>query len=386
MFIRKIQTAFLGLLLPALLISPVVAFAQNDTKRNEGRNEREKSEVSSRSRAIIAADFDSGWCRYLPPGIAKRFSSCNGGNPSDTTAPVISNIRIDRISDTSARIRLDTNEATRARVSYSLHSGFAINGSDVITSDERGYDFKHDFMIRNLAPGTTYYVLIRASDRSGNVAVSSQQTFATLPVDRDITAPLVGNIVIQGVTDTTATITWQTNEPSTTVAWYRSEPLVARLFSGQGGKEAGSDSKVLTTNHSITLTELSPGTNYVMTVGGRDASGNMGSSSEQRFTTQKSNDTTAPLIYNVSVQTNGSNKTATVSWLTNEASDSQVFYGTTTNVHATGSLAVKDPAFSERHELTLINLQTGVMYYFEIQSTDQQGNKQTSPLYTLLLK
>ncbi|MFA5911139.1 MAG: Calx-beta domain-containing protein [Vicinamibacterales bacterium] len=69
--------------------------------------------------------------------------------------------------------------------------------------------------------------------------------------------------------------------------------------------------------------------------------------------------------------------TATVQWATNEASDSQVDYGTSP---AALSQTATNAAPVTSHSLPLANLQAGTVYYYRVRSADTAGNTATSPV------
>lgn len=80
-------------------------------------------------------------------------------------------------------------------------------------------------------------------------------------------------------------------------------------------------------------------------------------------------DTTPPTISNVAA-TGVASTSATITWTTNEPSDSMVNYGITTSL----GIDKSDSALVTSHSVTLTNLQKGTLYYFEVQSTDASGN------------
>ncbi|MBI2209328.1 MAG: fibronectin type III domain-containing protein, partial [Deltaproteobacteria bacterium] len=89
-------------------------------------------------------------------------------------------------------------------------------------------------------------------------------------------------------------------------------------------------------------------------------------------------DTTAPVISNVassSVSSNG----ATITWTTNEPSDSQVEYGTTT---AYGNSTPLDPSLVTSHTQTLSALASNTVYHYRVRSSDAAGNLAVSGDFT----
>ncbi|MFQ6084406.1 MAG: DUF5667 domain-containing protein, partial [Candidatus Aminicenantia bacterium] len=88
-------------------------------------------------------------------------------------------------------------------------------------------------------------------------------------------------------------------------------------------------------------------------------------------------DTTAPVISNLTSTTTTS--TAEISWDTDEASDSIVWYSTTTPlVISTTTPFVSSANLVTNHTLSLTNLNASTTYYFIIASTDAAGNTATS--------
>jgi glucose/arabinose dehydrogenase len=89
-------------------------------------------------------------------------------------------------------------------------------------------------------------------------------------------------------------------------------------------------------------------------------------------------DTTPPVISGVassSITTTG----ATISWTTNEASDTQIEYGTTT---AYGQTTTLDPAMTTTHSQALTGLTPNTLYNYRVLSRDAAGNLATSANFT----
>ncbi|HEY4480380.1 MAG TPA: fibronectin type III domain-containing protein [Candidatus Paceibacterota bacterium] len=85
-------------------------------------------------------------------------------------------------------------------------------------------------------------------------------------------------------------------------------------------------------------------------------------------------DTTPPTISSISssgVTTSG----ATVSWNTNEASDTQVEYGATTSY---GSQTALNSSLVTSHSATLSGLSASTLYHYRVKSRDAAGNLSTS--------
>lgn len=80
-------------------------------------------------------------------------------------------------------------------------------------------------------------------------------------------------------------------------------------------------------------------------------------------------DTTPPVISSVT-SLNITSSTAKIIWTTDELSDSVVNYGTTTAL----GFKMSDAMIVTSHSITLTGLESGITYYYEVQSTDLSGN------------
>jgi hypothetical protein len=85
-------------------------------------------------------------------------------------------------------------------------------------------------------------------------------------------------------------------------------------------------------------------------------------------------DTNPPVIGNVT-SSNITGNAATVAWTTNELSDSQVDFGTTTAYGSTTSLLA---SLVTVHAAALVGLNPGTVYHYRVRSRDASGNAATS--------
>jgi hypothetical protein len=89
-------------------------------------------------------------------------------------------------------------------------------------------------------------------------------------------------------------------------------------------------------------------------------------------------DTTPPVISNVEV-TFTSGTTAEIFWTTNEISDSQVQYGTSSESWGSYPNSVVDDAMVQNHLIKVTGLLANVTYYFTVGSTDASDNAGSAP-------
>ncbi|MDD4308237.1 MAG: DUF5011 domain-containing protein [Thermoplasmata archaeon] len=186
-----------------------------------------------------------------------------------TTLPSkISGAIIDKKKD-SFTVVWTTDEPTTSIVDYKN----TITGRASRTMDN-SQNTSHSIKIENLTPGTSYQVDISGVNKDGNIFEAASSLFVTTSVD--ITAPIINNVkvdsaLVLGRTDRIQTIiSWQTDEPSTSIVYYEegSGILTKELSNKQ------EDLNTFTTNHSIVLTSLKPGTVYRFQVASTDSANN----------------------------------------------------------------------------------------------------------------
>ena len=193
---------------------------------------------------------------------------------------------------------------------------------------------------------------------TARVGVGGEAGISDLPPS-DTTAPVIYRVEIEDVTETTATISWLTDDyADTLLEWGTdSEYALGQL----------SDIQLLLT-HSETITGLTPGVRYYARITSADVAGNGAVYELIEFTT---GDLTAPIIIDPQV-TQVSTTTATVQWLTDELADSIVEYGLTDS-YELGS--VSDSTLVLDHILYLTGLDSGTTYHILVSSTDANGNE-----------
>lgn len=176
----------------------------------------------------------------------------------------------------------------------------------------------------------------------------------------DVTGPVISSVATS-TTPSTATITWSTDElASSTVS-----------YGATASYGSASTSSSYVTDHSVTLTGLTPATTYHFRVESGDSSYNHSTSSDYTFTTEPP-DTTAPVISSIATSTTGT--TATITWTTDELAAPTVSYGPTASYGSASSSA----ALSTSHSITITGLATSSTYHLQITSVDSSSNSATS--------
>jgi len=148
-----------------------------------------------------------------------------------------------------------------------------------------------DYIITNLLPGN-YTVTASKEGYYSNTTTAeileNQTTTLNFQLTKDTTPPAISNITTTSITSHSAVLSWQTNEPSTSLIKYGTSP---------GSYTHSKADFTLTTSHIVTLTNLIPNTTYYFVVNSTDASGNSNQSSEYNFTTKN---VTLPVRLNLS--------------------------------------------------------------------------------------
>lgn len=206
--------------------------------------------------------------------------------------------------------------------------------------------------------------LRRVNNRYYGYLVSAKAYVPTAP---DETSPVIGDLTATDMTTSGATISWTTDEPADSLVEYRAASEAdfrTTPVSDTGGVTA----------HSVTLSGLEPETAYEYRVTSVDAAGNSATSGVQTFTTAPV-DLTAPAITAEPSAGSITASGATISWTTDEVSDSQVGYGTASGSY-TWTAASQTGVTS--HSVALSGLTASTVYYYVARSTDAAGNAVTS--------
>ena len=286
------------------------------------------------------------------------FGSFTTDTDPDTQFPVITSTpKLVASTTSSLTIEWGTDENSNSQLSFGDSEDdlgdSEISGENVTT---------HRLVLTKLIAGTTYAYQAGATDVSGNGATLSKVAFGSTPSDIDISAPVIS---------VDASVIYK-NDRQATIGWETSEAADAEVAFGtaQDSLNQIRNDPDFNTAHTITLTNLDADRLYYYRVSSKDQSNNGPVSSDiLSFQTDADPDVTSPVISNV-VATPG-DSTATVTWDTDEVSDSAVLFGA-----AGGSLDfnVGDASDVTSHVLILTNLEPDTDYSFQVESVDRAGN------------
>jgi predicted RNA-binding Zn-ribbon protein involved in translation (DUF1610 family) len=281
----------------------------------------------------------------------------------DTAAPTISDVEVSGVTDRLAVVSWTTNEPADSAVDY----GKDASALATRVSDFGNFVLIHSLTLLKLAPSTTYFFRVSSTDPSGNgPTTSGVRSFTTLATP-DTVPPVISNVRVNGITDSLAVITWETDEPSDAAVEYGASASYGRTVrSGE-----------MLALHEMVLVGLKASTTYHFRVRSTDASGNGPSVSEDyTFTTGALPDTTPPSIMDLRVE-GVTESSASVLWETGKIADGFVEYGLTADYGVTSAVA----EYSLQHSIMLQGLAADRTYHLRVRSQDPSGNIGTSADY-----
>ena len=186
---------------------------------------------------------------------------------ADTKPPVISQVGA-APAQTSVAISWATDEAATSAIDVGLTTAYGATVSDPT------FVLSHSLSAGGLLCNRLYHYRVRSSDGSGNAAASADATFQTSACQTDTTPPLIGTV---GATASSsdATISWTTDEPSTSRVDYGATTTYGSFATSPG----------LVSSHTVGLTGLACGALHHYRVSSTDAAGNPAASADAVFTT-----------------------------------------------------------------------------------------------------
>jgi chitodextrinase len=268
------------------------------------------------------------------------------------TAPTGLNAPIAEITTNSINLYWTASTDNVGVVEYQVFkNGVLVTGTITSTS----------VPITGLTPATTYTFTVKAKDAAGNLSPLSASLSATTKTPADTTAPSAPTgLTSSNITQTSATVSWTASTDNVGVTGY--DVYVNGVLKTS-----------TTTSLNTSITGLTAGTTYSVTVKAKDAAGNVSNASSALSVTTVAADTTAPTISTISSTPNDTG--VTITWTTNEASDSQISYGPTTSY---GTTSVLNPTLTTSHSVTVTGLTSGTLYHFKVTSKDASVNSASS--------
>lgn len=275
--------------------------------------------------------------------------------------PVISEVTVTDIKLNTAYVKWETNVSATCTLEY---------GSFTIEEETGGSG--HVQQIDQLSPASSYRVQISCIDGDLNTFSSDEYSFST-PEE-----PVVSDVLIENKENVdlpTITIAYKTNVPTSTLVYYKS-------VAGGTGTYLTED---LGTEHAAEITDLDPAVEYVVTVTGKDQYAIQATPYEQKITTRT--DSRPPKIVSNKAMGRVSGRGAAaqanvyIKIETDEPSRLHVAYAKGI-VTKSFEQSTSDDSLNTYHLIT-IPAEAGDVYSYQIEATDEAGNKTVSDAATV---
>jgi len=189
--------------------------------------------------------------------------------------PVIAGVNVNGLTGTTATIAWTTDLASTSQVEYGLTTAY---GS--VTPPGGGLATAHAVGLAGLSIGTTYHYRAYSTSAAGLTAVTGDATFTTVP------PPAITGVAATGITRTSATVSWMTDQPADSIVEYGTTSAYGRTTSLD---------PTLMTGHGVAFSGLTASTTYHYRVSSRNGVGLANTSADFSFTTAAGSDSPVTL-------------------------------------------------------------------------------------------
>jgi hypothetical protein len=349
---------------------------------------------------------------------------------TDKVGPVISGVAIGDITDQGAVVTWRTNENANSFVNYS-------NSRYNLTSGNFDNTTNHKVELIKLDPDTQYNFNVLSVDSSGNLSKSKDQPFktsltsielnststatasSTAPIDQNTIKAATDNMytilrnlssvvslstfestlvsqfdslqkfadIIPGpimstdpgveLTSTTATINWTTDKPANSLVAFVPAALYVPRPDGNSYNQVVGDSRQSVTNHVVKIYDLKPDTTYHYQLQSEAQLGKITKTRDYTFHTKPTN--LEIVTYTAEVVTQQS---AIFRWLTSEEANTQLTYMPYRNnlLSVDEAKTIIDKTYTTTHEISMPDLEAGVVYQVELSGVGPKGTKTTKTI------
>lgn len=207
--------------------------------------------------------------------------------------PQVLNIKVNQVKGTARSTLLvtwESNTAISSIITYYPVSAPSTAKDEVNIALKNG---RHQMVLYDLEPQTTYALIVKGNDAAGNQAVGEIQQVAT---SADTRAPLISELKVEseivGTGDESSAqlvVSYETDEPST-----------AQIEYGEGSgttySQKTQEDSSLTNHHLVVISELSPAKVYHLKVVSKDSNGNVAESLDKVVITPKATENALDLV------------------------------------------------------------------------------------------
>jgi len=279
----------------------------------------------------------------------------------------VSGVNVSNITLNAATITWETGDPVTTQIDYGKTTSY---GESIETEEISNY---HKVELENLDPDTTYHFRVGGQRDDESRISSDDYVFATYP------KPEVKGYSVEAVSDSSATVSWETNIPA--------ESMVSYVNPEDPFDNGTQGSSEVANQHNVEVLGLKQGTNYQFRIKGIDVNKNTFESDV--FDVKTDIDLTPPTISFIKSKTSMVSQSeeviqAIISWKTDEASSSQLLFDVGMGGEDFSQQTKKDENLTTNHVVVLTDLRPGSVYRFKAISEDKNGNEQISNIFSFL--
>ncbi len=235
---------------------------------------------SESSYSVVMENLDDGTKYYYKlNGFDSEGAEYEGEIHSFETLPRprVTDVTLQQVADTAETTILVTwlsNTAISSVVTV-YPTDDPSNSRDIVDLNLK--DGEHSMVVTSLLPATVYTLIVKGSDKSGNLAESAAISFTTAS---DTRAPAIINLKIIGGTIPPVGFAAGTVNAQLVVTWDTDEPATSQVEFGEGTgsgySQKTSEDGNLTTNHVVVISGLTPSQVYHLRAISKDSGNNEG--------------------------------------------------------------------------------------------------------------
>lgn len=275
--------------------------------------------------------------------------------------PAIVGIKHDRVT-----IEWTTSKKSRGKIHFGETKKLGLEVSD--SSFSKG----HRLVLRGLKPETVYYFKIEAWETPDKISSSSLYTFKTAPYEGpdETILKILSPPVVTPVSPNSVTVSWSANKPTKAMILYGTKGDRPKKIAGEFD----------TTDHILTLSNLTPESRYFYQVSVRDAAGNIKKSSYSSFVTPKG--IPNPVIVEGPAVASKKIDSIKVQWITDRPCKSQVRWGDVP-LKSFQKEKIANSNYKTEHVFKLSGLKPNTRYFYTIHLEDRRGRKSASDIFSV---